>query len=111
MVSMLEPMFWIRAMEARLEPSPMPIMAMTAPTPTMMPSMVRKARILLREKANKASFRNSMKATTHPRLAPSALRAAEGRGNGAGLLDILHPHQDLDRKSVVSGKSVDLGGR
>src|ERR1035438_4983046 len=29
MVSMLEPMFWIRAMEARLEPSPMPIMAAT----------------------------------------------------------------------------------
>ena len=66
-VSMLEPMFWIKAMEARLEPSPMPIIAMTAPTPTMMPSMVRKARVLFRVMANRASFRNSAKATPHPR--------------------------------------------
>ena len=64
--SMLEPMFWIRAMEARLEPSPMPIMAMTAPTPTMMPSMVRKARILFRVMANKASLRNSRKRMSPP---------------------------------------------
>ena len=63
-------MFWMRAMEARLEPSPMPIMAMTAPTPTMMPSMVRKARILLRVMANSASFRNSAKAMPHPLPGP-----------------------------------------
>ena len=56
MVSMLEPMLRMTAMEARFEPSPMPIMAMTAPTPTMIPSMVRKVRGLFRVVAARASL-------------------------------------------------------
>ena len=46
----------------------MPIMAITAPTPMMIPSMVRKARVLLRVMANSASLRNSSRAMVHPRL-------------------------------------------
>jgi len=52
---MLVPMLWMMAWEARLEPSPMPIIAMTAPTPMMMPSMVSAARSLFAPSARNAS--------------------------------------------------------
>ena len=53
--------FWpraaMRASTWALAPLPMPTMAMTAPTPMMMPSMVRTVRILFRRSARKATLR------------------------------------------------------
>src|SRR5512133_2106263 len=84
MVSMLEPMFWMRAMEAFLEPWPMPIMAMTAPTPMMMPSMVRKARVLFRVMANSASL---MKSRTFMTGSPEGWGCAASAAHAAGSAD------------------------
>ena len=50
-MSKLDPMEAICSWMRALAPEPMAIMAMTAPTPMMMPSMVRPERILLRPRA------------------------------------------------------------
>src|SRR5215472_11367887 len=52
--SMLEPRFAICCCMVWSAPWPMPTMAITAPTPMMMPSMVNSVRILLRASARKA---------------------------------------------------------
>ena len=53
--------FWpsaaMRASTCALAPLPMPTMAMTAPTPMMMPSIVSAVRILFRRSARKATLR------------------------------------------------------
>src|SRR5207245_4547338 len=73
---MLSPMLRICSWTWLDAPSPTATLQITAPTPMMMPSMVRTLRILLRAKARTATRSNSPKLSTRP---PDSLGLAGAR--------------------------------
>jgi hypothetical protein len=109
---MLEPMAEIWSCTCLLAPWPTPTMAMTAPTPMMMPSMVSAERILLRDSARIAIRRMDTRSITSSQSSTVgmvfSMSAARGRSFTSSSRRIFPSRNTMLRlaKRAMSGSCV-----